>query len=202
MLIASASFSPFSPRLRTMMMSDVTLAPMNVSLLRRNAPTTSELPPSLSVSHKRRSLLLSSVPFEVMNTPSPFGASVRTFLAIQKSWMFLPNLRDRSEKPVSSWTLRPVTNGTLVIARLTDPGATLVFWKPLICTSASGYRSERMPPVMPSISTAWILLTSLTPFGMRASILPIPAEPSRMLPPLKPSADTASQIWSIIFAGV
>ena len=133
------------------MMSEVTPVPPKVLLCIRKAPTKSAQP-SLTI-QSRSFLLLSSVPLDVMKIPKPPSRSLRTFFAIQKSCM-LWNFLDRSLSPVVSFTRSPVTNGTLVIAKSTLPLAMRVCSKPCISTFASGYRRERMPPDVPSISMA------------------------------------------------
>ena len=136
-VLTSMAFGDFFPftLLRITIMSDVTAVPPKVLLFIRNAPTKSE-PPSLTI-QSRSFLLLSSVPLEEMNMPIPPSRNLRTFLAIQKSCM-LWNFFDRSLSPVVSSTRRPVTNGTLVMARSTLPLGMRVCSKPCISTFASG----------------------------------------------------------------
>ena len=138
-----------------MIISEVTPVPPNVFLFSRNAPMKSDLPSFTT--QLRNFWELSSVPLEDMNIPIPPSRSFLTFLAMQKSWIFL-NFLDRSLSPVSSMTCCPVTKGTLVIARSTLPFSTLVFSKPFISTLASGYNNDRILPVVWSISTACISL--------------------------------------------
>ena len=82
-------------------------------------------------------MLLSSVPFEDMKIPKPPSRNLRTFLAMQKSWI-LWNFFERSLSPVVSFTRNPVTNGTLVMAKSTLPLGMRVCSKPCISTLASG----------------------------------------------------------------
>ena len=191
--MAFAETRPLTRFLKTTI-SLVTPVPPNDSLFKRKAPTKS-LSPSLTI-HSLRLVLLSIVPLLVMNMPIPPSRNFLTFLAIQKSCIF-ENFLLRSLSPVVSFTFQPVTKGTLVMARSTLPFSIFVFSKPFISTFASGYSRERILPVVESISTAWILLRSLRSLGIRPMILPIPALPSRTLPPLNPRLLAMSHMASI-----
>ena len=132
--MACDDFWPFT-LLRMTITSDVTGAPPNVSLFMRNAPMKSE-PPSFTT-QSRNALLPSSVPFDDMKMPRPPSRNLRTFFAMQKSWM-LWNFLDKSPSPVLSFTRMSVTKGTLVMAKSTLPLGIFVCSKPCMSTFASG----------------------------------------------------------------
>ena len=196
--MASGDFIP-STRLRITSMSVVTSVPTKVLLFRRNAPMTSALP--FRDSQPSSCMELSSVPLVVMKMPMPPSRSLRTFFAMQKSWM-LEKVRDRSTSPELSCTRRFVTKGTLVMARSTELFAMVTASKPDVRTVASGYSCSSICAVMGSISTASIWLDSLMAFGILARMLPMPAEPSRMEPPRKPRLPAMRQRASTTGAGV
>ena len=133
--MALGDLTPFT-RLRTTMMSDVALVPPNVSLCIRNIPTMSAF--SRLLSHLCKRPVPSIEPAVVMNTPTPPSRSLRTFLAIQKSWIEVLNSFEMSPSPLVSATFKPGTNGTLVMTRSYVPVSIFTFSKPSISTTASG----------------------------------------------------------------